>query len=252
VMNELAPLDSPTFTGTVAFPTFGGNFDFSSATTRITGDFANATVTSRVFFKSRNTNGNTFVGAIPDGTGSQAGFYSYGASDPTNGSWGGILTVGTTEVRVESSRSGSGTWAPMNFYTGGASRMSIAADGTVTAESTPAIKDATKKVANMEAVDRLRSLMPSTTSGTLVLTDRGARVPVTAGITVPASIFAADDVVTIYNNSASAITITQGASLTMYNSGTAGTGNRTLGPRGMATVVFHSATVCAISGAGLS
>jgi hypothetical protein len=58
--------------------------------------------------------------------------------------------------------------------------------------------------------------------------------------------------VTIANNSSSSITLTQGSGLTLYLVGTATTGNRTLAQRGIATVVFISATVAIISGGGLT
>jgi hypothetical protein len=130
--------------------------------------------------------------------------------------------------------------------------------GTITSATTATTqveKTSDTTVATTAFVDRLRSLVtPTTTSsgGTLVVGDRGSLVSVTAGVTVPASVFAAQDVVTIYNNSASSITITQGTSLTLRLVGTASTGNRTLLQRGLATVVFISATEAVISGGGLS
>jgi hypothetical protein len=126
---------------------------------------------------------------------------------------------------------------------------------SATTATTQAEKTSDTTVATTAFVDRLRSLVtPTTTSsgGTLVVGDRGSLVSVTAGVTVPASVFAAQDVVTIYNNSASSITITQGASLTLRLVGTSSTGNRTLLQRGLATVVFISATEAVISGGGLS
>ena len=74
----------------------------------------------------------------------------------------------------------------------------------------------------------------------------------TGGVTVPNSVMSAGDAVTIINNSGSDQTITQGSGVTMYNSADASTGNRTLAARGMATLWFASASVCYISGAGLS
>ena len=62
----------------------------------------------------------------------------------------------------------------------------------------------------------------------------------------------AGDAVTIINDSGSDQTITQGGSVTIYNTADASTGNRTLAGRGMATMWFASANVCYISGAGLS
>ena len=94
----------------------------------------------------------------------------------------------------------------------------------------------------------------SATAGTLVKADCGKRVKITAAILVPYNIFADEDVVMIYNNSAGAHTITEdtAAGLVMRLSGTATTGNRTLAQRGTATIVFNSGSDCAITGAGLT
>ena len=86
----------------------------------------------------------------------------------------------------------------------------------------------------------------------LALTDVGKHISIsTGGVTVNASIFSAGDVVTIYNNSASSQTITQG-SVTMYLAGTATTGNRTLAQRGVCTVLCVASNTFVISGAGLT
>jgi hypothetical protein len=127
-------------------------------------------------------------------------------------------------------------------------------NSTVTA-TTQAAKTANTTIATTAFVDQLRSLLTQSTAaggGTLQIGDRGTLVAVTAGVTVPANIFAANDVVTIYNNSGSNITITQGASLTLRQVGTANTGNRTLAQRGLVTIVFISATEAVISGGGLT
>ena len=122
-------------------------------------------------------------------------------------------------------------------------------------DRTLTLPDATGTIATSAQVDQLRSLSTATTGsggGTLVIGDRGSLVSVTAGVTVPNGVFAANDVVTIYNNSASSITITQGASLTLRQVGTANTGNRTLALRGLVTVVFISGSEAVISGGGLT
>lgn len=82
--------------------------------------------------------------------------------------------------------------------------------------------------------------------------DVGKCYAATAGFTIPASVFAAGDAFGIWNDSAAAITITQGAGLTMYNASTNGTGNRTLAAHAWASVWFRSATVAGIIGAGLT
>lgn len=87
----------------------------------------------------------------------------------------------------------------------------------------------------------------STGGGTADTSARGKCYSATGGVTVPASTFAAGDAFSIFNNSASSITITQGSGLTMYGTAAA-TGNRTLAARGICTIWFESATVCKITG----
>ena len=64
--------------------------------------------------------------------------------------------------------------------------------------------------------------------------------------------FSAGDAISVYNNSASAITITQGSSVTLRLVGTATTGNRTLAQRGLATIVCVASNDFVITGGGLS
>ena len=71
-------------------------------------------------------------------------------------------------------------------------------------------------------------------------------------MTVPASVFAVGDAVTIYNDSGSNQTITQGGSVTMYLVGTATNGNRTLAQRGLVTILCVAANTFVISGGGLT
>lgn len=84
------------------------------------------------------------------------------------------------------------------------------------------------------------------------LTKIGKVTAISAGITISPSIFAAGNAVSFYNDSASSITITEGAGLTLRLAGTATTGNRTLAARGMATLWFNSGTEAVISGPGVS
>jgi hypothetical protein len=125
-----------------------------------------------------------------------------------------------------------------------------AADGSTA--TTQAAKDATTKFATTAFVDRLRGLLSSTTTGTAVVSDRGCGLHLTSGFTLPSSIFASRDTFTLYNDSSAAISLIQGAGLTLRLAGTAGTGDRTLAQRGLATVYFVSPTEAVISGAGLT
>ena len=88
---------------------------------------------------------------------------------------------------------------------------------------------------------------------TLLASDVGKSIPnTTGGWTVDNSVFAAGDVVVLYNRSGSDQTITQGSGVTLRLAGTATTGNRTLAQRGFATLLFDSASDVACSGPGVT
>ena len=132
------------------------------------------------------------------------------------------------------------------YHTGaiGANTANSGAFTTVTATST--ITDSTGLV---------RDIVNSGQAGAYVLVagDNGKMINITTGgVTVNTSIFSAGNNITIYNNSASSQTITQGTSVTMYLAGSATTGNRTLAQRGICTVVCVAANTFVISGAGLT
>ncbi len=63
---------------------------------------------------------------------------------------------------------------------------------------------------------------------------------------------AAGSTYSIYNDSAAAISITQGAGLTLRLAGTTTTGTRTLAARGIATIWYNSTSEVIVSGAGVS
>jgi hypothetical protein len=89
----------------------------------------------------------------------------------------------------------------------------------------------------------------------LVAADAGKAVSITTGgVTINNSVMTAGNIVTIYNNSGSSQTITQGTGVTLQFAGqaTSTTGNRTLGLYGLATVLFISPSSAVITGAGLT
>jgi hypothetical protein len=158
------------------------------------------------------------------------------------------LTGGTL-----SSTAGGGTVTSVGG-TGSANGLSLS--GTVNTSGNLTLSGSVTSVATGATIDGVtigyRSIPRSTTTTTAVVGDVGKCIAVSAGITIPNATFAAGDAVSIYNDSASAVTITQGASLTLRQAGTANTGNRTLAARGMATIWFNSSSEAIISGAGVS
>lgn len=146
----------------------------------------------------------------------------------------------------------AGTAGQVLQTNGAAAPSWVTALASIITATTAAVKNATTLLATTAFVDRLRSLLSSAvTSGAISITDRGSLVLATAGVTIPNSTFAAGDVVTIYNNSASAFTITASIT-TLRQVGTVNTGNRTLAARGLCTVTFISATEAVIGGGGVT
>jgi hypothetical protein len=89
-----------------------------------------------------------------------------------------------------------------------------------------------------------------TASYTLVASDSGKRVTLGASgaLEIPNSIMAADDVVSVFNNTASTATITCSIT-TAYIAGTnSDKATMTLAARGLATILFLSATACVVTG----
>jgi hypothetical protein len=92
-----------------------------------------------------------------------------------------------------------------------------------------------------------------TAAYTLVASDVGKHISITTGgITVPASVFSIGDNISIFNNSTSNQTITQGSGVTLRAGGSTSTGNRTLANYGVATVLCVAADTFVITGTGIT
>ena len=210
-----------TLTGTVTSSgslTLGGTLSGVSLTTQVSGTLPIA-------------NGGT------NATSAAAALTSLGAYPAANPS-GYTSNVGTV-----TSVGGTGSTNGLTLSGTVTSSGNITLGGSVTSVATGATIDG--------VVIGYRNIPRSTTTTTAVVGDVGKCIAVSAGITIPNSTFAAGDAVSIYNDSASAVTITAGVT-TLRQAGTTNTGNRTLAARGMATIWFNSATEAIISGAGIS
>jgi hypothetical protein len=117
--------------------TITDDLTFTGTGNRILGDFSDFTVgANRVFFRSSTTNGPTLVSAMPNGTGNLAGFAGYAGSDPDNTSVGSIVVrLDTSETRITSGVTGTGTYLPITFYTNGAEKLRIDTSGNVLMKS---------------------------------------------------------------------------------------------------------------------
>ena len=175
--------------------------------------------------------GATFTGTSASLTGAVTGntFTGIAVYAGTIGNSGAALT-GTLNGAFNGPHNG----------TVGATTANTGAFTTITTSST--IADSIGDVRNIPQNSQV-------TGYTLVASDNGKHISITTGgVTVPASVFSAGNSVVVFNNSASSQTITQGASVTMYLSGTATTGNRTLAQRGLCTILCYAANSFVISG----
>lgn len=119
-----------------------------------------------------------------------------------------------------------------------------AVTGTITGSST--ISDS---IGNVRDVP----INSKTTSYVLLASDAGKFISITTGgVTVPAGIFAVGQVVTIYNNSGTSQTITQGTGTSLRLAGFSTTGDKTLAGYGLATMICVASNTFAIGGGGVS
>lgn len=138
------------------------------------------------------------------------------------------------------------TWAYNNdtdcgFYRIGSDNIGFSLGGTKRMDLSTTLFDLTVPT-------RARMPRAAEASGTLTAASANKVVVATGGITINDGVFTADDVVVIYNDSASGITITQDTGMTLRFAGSTSTGNRTLAARGVCTIYNLSSTEAIISG----
>jgi hypothetical protein len=207
------------------------------------GTGANTAATARTALGATTVGGNVFTLTNP----SAVTFPRFNADNTVS-----ALDAASFRTAIGA---GTGTGTVTSVATSGSTNGLSLTGGTITSTGTITLSGSVTSVATTATIDGVvigyRSIPRSTTTTTAVVGDVGKCIAVSAGITIPNSTFAAGDAISIYNDSASAITITAGVT-TLRQAGTANTGNRTLAARGMATVWFNSATEAIISGAGVT
>ncbi len=212
-----------------------------------------------------STNSNTIFhvegtianGAEFIGNNTQQGFYLALQNKNTNNdawttiqSWDaggqGVSSIRFIQVNNDNNQ-GAIAFRTRDTSGGEQERLRITPDGTVTA--TGAIEDEKGHLRRIPLQDE------SGGAYVLVASDAGQCVHAhgsTTQITVNQNVFSAGDAVSIVNGDASDLTITQGSSFNLRNTGDGSTGDRTLSQFGMATIYFSGHNVGYISGAGLS
>ena len=221
-----------------------GNLDVSTVPVANGGTGQQNALTQGGVIYSSST---TAMATTTAGTAGQA-LVSAGTSAPAFGtlpvSGGGTgVTSSTGSGAVVLGTGPTITGAALNG-TVGATTPSTGAFTTVTATST--VSDSAGDVRTLVNNAKVAAYI-------LAATDNGEMINITTGgVTVNSGIFSVGQNVTIYNNSASSQTVTQGAGVTLRLAGSATTGNRTLALRGICTIVCVASNEFVVSGAGLS
>lgn len=106
------------------------NLTFSGTGLRLLGDFSNATIANRLMFQSSTANGSTSIGVLPNGTSTITNINLFGGTDSTNASIAQMVNTGS-EASFRGAITGTGTYLPLTFYTGGSERVRIDTNGNV-------------------------------------------------------------------------------------------------------------------------
>jgi hypothetical protein len=180
----------------------------------------------------------------------------------------GVKTViacdGTNVILADSRSSPGGSTTQLQYNSSGAlagsSKMTF--DGTTTTIDTLSVTnditvgdDITAGGSIVDELGNVRVVPQNAKAAAYILVsgDAGKFINITTGgVTLNTGIFTVGQNVTIYNNSGSDQTITQGAGVTLRQVGTANTGNRTLAQRGLCTILCVGTEEFVITGGGLS
>ena len=228
--------------------TITGNLTVNGTTTTV--NTTNTTVTDQLLELGTGTTGapSGDIGIILERGDSNNAFIGWDESEDkftlstttaTGASTGDLtFTRGTLLANLEGTVTGNASTASNLSGTPNISVGTIT--GTTVSDGKGLVRDLHKRQANSAY-----NLSAADIGGYVEMSSAGT-------ITVPNGIFDGGTMVTIMNNSGSNMSINEGAGMTIWNTADGTSGNRTLGPRGVATILFYGHDDGHISGSGLS
>ena len=236
--------------------TISGNLQVDGTTTTVNS--TNTTIADKLIELGNGTTGapSGDIGIILERGDQNNAFIGWDESEDkftlstttATGSSTGDLTFtrGTLVADLEGTVTGNASSATTAGNLTGSPNITVGTVGCGTITGTGEISDSKGGIRRVPGVNK-------TSAYTLAGADDGQHINITTGgITVPSGQFAVGQAVTIYNNSNSDQTITQGSSVTLRKVGTTDTGNRTLKGRGLVTILCVASNDFVITGGGLS
>jgi len=209
-------------------------------------------VANRLAFQNSVTNGSTQVTLFPNGTSQTSLVRVFNNSDPTNASTG-LLYIDSVRVGLDSGITGTGTYLPTTFQTGGSERVRITTTtGNLLVGTTTDVTGLSGVIS--DTYGNIRDVPQSgsnkTTTYTLSAGDAGRFVGVgTSGkIVIPNAVMAAGNVVTLYNSTSGNVTVECSISIAYIAGTNTDKASVTLATRGVATVLFLDSNNCVITG----
>lgn len=254
-------LKSTTSTGALTIAVAG---DFPTLNQSTTGTAAGLSAILAIASGGTNSSATPTAGGAGYGTGTAHAYTaagtagqvltSQGASAPT---WTTLTSSGGTVTSV----SGTGTVSGLtlsgtvtssgSLTLGGSITGFVATGGALGTPSSGTLSSCTADGTNAVGYKNIpQTGSDKTTAYTLVTGDVGKYVGVGTGgsIVVPTSTFANGDAISIFNNTTGSITITTTAPTAYIAGANTVKTSITLATRGIATILFVSATVCVVSG----
>lgn len=102
----------------------------SASGSKIRGDMSTGTHGNRVAFQTSTSNAVTAMSVIPNGSGTGSQWNAYSSSLPGSSAYGS-LQANTSDVRLESAKTGTALYLPLCFYTNNAERFRISTTGAL-------------------------------------------------------------------------------------------------------------------------